>query len=366
VAIAQVDDVIGIVDIGPHGDLTRRADLATGPGLPCHVAMAQDGHLVAAALFNGAALAWFDATRRDSFGAIPVGRAEITPDSTSPDPRRVDRDDAREQSRPHWVKFMNDGCRALVACMGDDTIRIFEWDGLELVAGKTMVAARGSGPRNIAVHCDDPRRLFVTGQLDSTVREYHYDGGRGQLREVRVAPASVWSRHAMPSAIVAVRDYVYQANRTPGSVSVFATSHDSLDLVNEVEVDASPMDLNVSTLDGHSILWVAAGEAGVVSGYDLGGHGRIGHRCMRINLPGAAAVVTTTRRLRGSRTRGGRGISARGSASQSAMPTTRDESACSPSEVAPSGRRSWTPSRRLWLPSSLEEPRRSAMSLELR
>jgi 6-phosphogluconolactonase (cycloisomerase 2 family) len=210
------------------------AEVPTGGGEPCHLAVDPAGRWLVVANYAGSSLAvWLLADDGSLLGdphLIPLV-------GTSVDPER------QEAAHPHQVVL--DGDLAYAVDLGADVVRVFavqaSSDAEDVLTHLRDVAVpAGTGPRHLVTLGDD--LVALSGELLSTVLTGRLDGsgldwsatpstGRG------ARPAPPYERN-YPSDIARSSDrrLVYLANRGHDTVSTFDVGSGEPVVVGEVDV----------------------------------------------------------------------------------------------------------------------------------
>lgn len=246
------------------------ATVRTGGSSPCHVAVREDGGLLAVANYEDGSVALV------GLGAdgLPTGEPLLHKLSGSgPNVQR--------QAGPHahFVRFVGD--EIYVADLGSDRIVRLGFDG---EARGAIAFPPGSGPRHFAP--GRPGQWFVAMELEATVRSY-VEQADGAWREAGVVAASARPGANFPSHIetAAGGDLVYVANRGPNTVTVFAVDeHARLAPIGEVGTEGAwPRHFALAGGD----LYVANQEGGSVVRFTIGDTGlpRDARRLMALGAP---------------------------------------------------------------------------------
>ncbi|WP_163509808.1 lactonase family protein [Fodinicola acaciae] len=130
----------------------------------------------------------------------------------------------QEGPHAHVVRFAPSGGYALVADLGTDEVVAYALDGGRLVRQAVNNLQPGVGPRHLVFGRDN--RVYLVGELDSTIRTYRDDNG--QLTELDARPASKEQNGVRnyPSEIALSDDgqFCYVANRGYDVISAFDVS----------------------------------------------------------------------------------------------------------------------------------------------
>lgn len=130
----------------------------------------------------------------------------------------------QEGPHAHVVRFAPSGDYALVADLGTDEVIAYAIDEGALVRKAVTRIQPGAGPRHLVF--GKGNRVYLVGELDSTIRTYQDDNG--QLSELDVRPASKEQNEVRnyPSEIALSEDgqFCYVANRGYDVISAFDVS----------------------------------------------------------------------------------------------------------------------------------------------
>ncbi|GAA3521580.1 lactonase family protein [Actinocatenispora rupis] len=142
--------------------------------------------------------------------------------------------DRQEGPHAHQARFDPAGRYVLVNDLGTDTVTAYRLEGGKLVESARTALPAGTGPRHLAFGAGD--RVYLAGELDSSVTALEYDAGSGALTAVGSVRSTGYDGVSFPSEIAASADgrYVYVANRGPNTVCVLAAEPAGVRLVAEV------------------------------------------------------------------------------------------------------------------------------------
>jgi 6-phosphogluconolactonase len=221
------DGAVTAFAVDDDGGLRALGSSSTGGADPCHLSVDPTGsHLVTANYSSG------------SVSIHPIGpdgtlgeRTDLVRhEGTGPDPER------QEGPHAHYARFDPAGSYVLVNDLGTDRIHAYRIVDGKLVSGPVTDLPAGTGPRHLVFGADN--RVYVTGELDSTVSTFDYQPETGGLTLVdRVSSTGREAEEPnYPSEIVRSADsrYVYVANRGRNTVATFGTGSDGLHLLGEV------------------------------------------------------------------------------------------------------------------------------------
>jgi 6-phosphogluconolactonase len=175
---------------------------------PCHVAVAPDGSLLAAANYGDGTVSLH---RLDSRGAFTGAMITLPHEGSGPNKER------QEGPHAHQAVF-HDGI-VHVTDLGTDQIRRYTPDGETL---EPLRMPPGTGPRHMAF---SGSRLYVVGELDGIVSYIEGEKVAGTL-------ASRAEGVNQPSHLDLNGEFLYVANRGPNSITVLRA--DDLSPVAEV------------------------------------------------------------------------------------------------------------------------------------
>jgi 6-phosphogluconolactonase len=217
---------VSAFSVAADGTLTELAVRATGGSHPCHLAVTADGrHLLAANYASGSVSV--HPLDRDG---VPAERSDLLDlDGHGPEPER------QEGPHAHMVAPDPAGPGVLIVDLGSDRV----WRcGLDPLSGRltdlapALVTKPGTGPRHLLRSADGA--LLLVGELGADLSWYRQ--GADGLERLGDTAASTAGGTVFPSELAMSRDgrFVYVANRGPNTVSVFAWSGESAELIAEV------------------------------------------------------------------------------------------------------------------------------------
>jgi 6-phosphogluconolactonase len=196
---------------------------------PCQISVSGDGRFLLSALYETGRVTVHDLEADGSIGPLAWSE-QLT--GNGPVAAR------QSSAHAHQVLPLPDG-RLLVTDLGADRLLLYDLDAgsgrLTRVGGAT--AAPGSGPRHATTGGDD--RVYVAGELDSSVGVYRYDAAAASLRLLSRCPSlGVLAKPDgnYPSEIATSPDarFVYVANRGTDLITVLAVDGDQLEIVADV------------------------------------------------------------------------------------------------------------------------------------
>lgn len=142
--------------------------------------------------------------------------------------------DRQEGPHAHQARFDPAGRYVLVNDLGADTITAYRLEGGKLAEAARTALPPGTGPRHLAFGAGD--RVYLAGELSSTVTALSYDAASGALTVLGAARTTEHEGDNFPSEIATSADgrYVYVANRGANTVGVLAAEPAGVRLVGEV------------------------------------------------------------------------------------------------------------------------------------
>ncbi|MCI1143118.1 lactonase family protein [Sphingomonas sp. WKB10] len=186
---------------------------------PCHIALSQDGKLLAAANYSSGSVALW--TLNPATG-LPTGRPAVAQHQGSGP-------DAKRQAGPHahWVGFDRSGDILHSVDLGADAVFAHHIDRAAGRIAKTSIAYRavaGSGPRHLVRHPRLPIAYLVAELANTvTVLRSGADGSFARRAEVSTLPAGFsGTSFAAHIAVNAAGTRLYVSNRGHDSIAVFA------------------------------------------------------------------------------------------------------------------------------------------------
>ncbi|MGH7910815.1 MAG: lactonase family protein [Candidatus Dormibacteraceae bacterium] len=196
------------------------ATVETGSRGPCHVAVSPDGRHAIVSNYAGGAISVLELG--------PDGRAVGRTDLVQHTGSGVD-PDRQAQAHVHSATFDERGERLLVCDLGLDLVRFYRLDGvtgqLAALPELDIRTPAGTGPRHLDF---DPggRRLYLAGELASTLVVYAYDPDSGRTEELQVLSTlgdAVPSERNYPADVHVhpTGRFVYLSNRGLDSIAIF-------------------------------------------------------------------------------------------------------------------------------------------------
>lgn len=178
------EGTVAAYDVGPGGDLTRRAAFPTLGVEPCHLAVAPDGSALAVANYDDGTVS---VRALDASGRPAPEATLLRFEGRGPHP------DRQRGPHAHMCHYTPDGLLYVVD-LGADRVHRFLPDLTPHPAGPVPMPP-GRGPRHIAG--DGRGHWYVAGELDGTVSGWaeEHDG----WREVSALPATGPTRPDEPA-----------------------------------------------------------------------------------------------------------------------------------------------------------------------
>jgi 6-phosphogluconolactonase (cycloisomerase 2 family) len=213
--------------VAADGSLTELGSQPTGGWHPCHVAVTADGRQLLAANYTSGSVS----VHPLDIEGRPGERSDLLHlHGTGPDPER--------QQGPHAHMTAPDpnGPGVLIVDLGSDRVwrsRLDPISGRLTDLAPAVVTAPGTGPRHLLRSADGA--LLLVGELSADLTWYR-SSVRGELERRGGVPATTVGGRDFPSELTSGPDgrFVYVANRGPDTVSVFAWTGDTAELIAEV------------------------------------------------------------------------------------------------------------------------------------
>ncbi len=209
---------------GSTGMLTLINEQSSRGIAPCHIAVApSEQHVAVANYVTGNALLL--PIRED--GGLDEPSDIVQHDGSGPNAAR------QEGPHAHSVTFDPEGERLLVADLGIDQIRIYQYD-----AGEGTLAPHdqpyvdlppGAGPRHVAIH-PTGEWVYVVNELDSTVTTFAREPEAGTLQRQTTVP-TLPEDFDGDSTTAEIRvhpsgKFLYASNRGHDSITVYSLETD--------------------------------------------------------------------------------------------------------------------------------------------
>lgn len=226
-AVSEVDAIDGrrtgaLVSLSRHnGALASTGIVETGSTGPCHVAVAPGGRHAVVSNYQGGAVSVVALTPD---GPVRERTDLVQHRGSSVDP------DRQSEAHAHSATFDPGGGRVLVCDLGLDKVLFYSLEGeggrLHALADLDICTPAGTGPRHLDFD-HRGRRLFVAGELSSTLLVYAYDPETGRTDEVQVAStlgdaAPERRNHPADIHVHPTGRFVYVSNRGLDSIAIFA------------------------------------------------------------------------------------------------------------------------------------------------
>lgn len=201
-------------------DLKVSGTVETGSDGPCHVSVSPDGRHAVVANYGGGATSLIALGPN---GPVRERTDVVQHHGSSVDPER------QEGPHAHSATFDPTGARVVVCDLGLDRILVYRVGTgagrLEALPRLDIVTPPGTGPRHLAFS-PDGRRLYVAGELNSTMVVYAYDPATGESEELQVADTlgdAVPGERNYPADVHVHPDgqFVYLSNRGLDSIAIF-------------------------------------------------------------------------------------------------------------------------------------------------
>lgn len=199
------------------GALTPLGQLPSHGTAPCYVSVDKTGRTVLVANYGTGSVATFTVKPN---GGLDAARTVVQHEGHGPN--------ADRQAGPHAHCIITDPLNrhVIAADLGVDGVLVYQFDektGKIATVANGVATNPGAGPRHLAFH-PTGRFLYVINELDSTLVVYRYDGERGALDQVQVAPSSGSAGSANFPADVHVASsgrFLYASNRGHDTIAVF-------------------------------------------------------------------------------------------------------------------------------------------------
>lgn|GEM_PF-6483363 len=263
--VCLVDDSVvrvRFMESGSH--FLERIELA---GLPCHAVVV--GNSLVVSLYRAGKIAFLSLDN-----SVPVYWRALPPGPRGP-------------SHPHHTEVSPDGEYLIVSDAGADAVAVWERAAPHVEINRVALG-EGVGPRNSVFCPSDASRLFVTGQDDSTLREFLWNGSTAALSDSGAWMSSRISGN-LPSGIGANDLAVYQANREAGTIAMLP--FDSGQTILECVSGGWPMAVLTFLHEGDRWCAVALRDFGKVEFRRVDDAGLLGPALVKIPIPGAVGLA---------------------------------------------------------------------------
>jgi 6-phosphogluconolactonase len=203
------------------GGLALTGTVDTGSTEPCHVTVAPDGHHAVVSNYRGGAVS---VIALEPGGPVRERTDLVQHRGSSVDP------DRQEGPHAHSATFDLRGERVLVCDLGLDRVLFYRLDGeagrLLPMPALDIPTPVGTGPRHLDFH-PDGHRIYVAGELNSTLLVYAHDPDTGETEELQVISTlgqTVPDRRNHPADVHVhpTGRFVYVSNRGLDSIAAFA------------------------------------------------------------------------------------------------------------------------------------------------
>ena len=202
--------------INPDHSLTETGKLSTESYAPCHIAMDQTGEFVFVSNYLG--------------GVVVVYKKKA--DGSLEKTQKINLDD-QESSNAHSVNISANNKHAYIADLGNDKIRIFDFDvekGLLTLNKQPFVALeKGAGPRHFTFSKND-KYAYSINELNSSINVFGINetGGLDLIQNISSIPDDFTDKnsaadiHLHPSG-----KFLYASNRGHNSIAAFKIDKNS-------------------------------------------------------------------------------------------------------------------------------------------
>ncbi|MEU6127982.1 lactonase family protein [Saccharopolyspora sp. NPDC047091] len=204
--------------VGADGGLTEINSQPTHGSAPCHLSVHPGGRFLLTANYLSGNVV-----------VHPIGEGGVLREACHAVDHSGQGPDKDRQEGPHAHQIVPspDGRFALAADLGTDSVYVYAFDGDtgHLALKHEVGWAPGTGPRHLAFHPDGDRGYLV-GELTSTITEFAFDAGSGEVRPGRVLPLlpADFTGRSLAAEVVVSPDgrFVFASNRGHDSIAVFA------------------------------------------------------------------------------------------------------------------------------------------------
>jgi 6-phosphogluconolactonase len=202
--------------INPDHSLTETGKLSTEGYAPCHIAMDQTGEFVFVSNYVG--------------GVVVVYKKKA--DGSLEKKQKINLDN-QESSNAHSVSISANNKHAYVADLGNDKIRIFDFDAekglLTLNKQPFLELEKGAGPRHFTFSKDD-KIAYSINELNSSISVFGINetGGLQLIQNISSLPDDFTDKnsaadiHLHPSG-----KFLYASNRGHNSIAAFRIDENS-------------------------------------------------------------------------------------------------------------------------------------------
>lgn len=202
--------------INPDHSLTETGKLSTDSHAPCHIALDQTGEFVFVSNYVG--------------GVVVVYKKKA--DGSLEKKQKINLDNP-ESSNAHSVNISANNKHAYIADLGNDKIRIFDFDAekgeLTLNEQPFLELEKGAGPRHVTFSKDD-KFGYSINELNSSISvfEINETGGLQFIQNISSLPDDFTDKnfaadiHLHPSG-----EFLYASNRGHNSIAAFKIDENS-------------------------------------------------------------------------------------------------------------------------------------------
>ncbi|WP_407344640.1 lactonase family protein [Pengzhenrongella phosphoraccumulans] len=294
---------------GSDGRLGALSVVSSGGADPCHLLLAPDARTLYVTNYSSGSVGVLPLDADGAFTRATIvagGPVQVLAHTGSgPDPER------QEAPHAHSAAFAPGGRHLLVADLGTDELRRYRVlpDGSLEPDGVAATLPPGTGPRHLVAIADDAGRLpdgriYLVGELDSTVRVLRWDGATATATLLQTLPAtttratteppSVTQPPSLPAHLVLDADRLLVSIRGADVISTFAVDPRSglLTAAGEVPTDGA-WPRHFALLDG--VCLVAhqhSGTVGTLVPRGADGQRRPGDRAAVVHqIPAPACIL---------------------------------------------------------------------------
>jgi 6-phosphogluconolactonase len=202
--------------INPDHSLTETGKLSTEAYAPCHIAMDQTGEFVFISNYVGGVVVVY---KKKADGSLEK-RQKINLDN-------------QESSNAHSVSISANNKHAYIADLGNDKIRIFDFDvekGILTPNQQAFVALeKGAGPRHFTFSKDE-KYAYSINELNSSISVFvlNETGGVQLIQNISSLPEDFTDKNsAAEIQLHPSGKYLYASNRGDNSIAAFRINENS-------------------------------------------------------------------------------------------------------------------------------------------
>jgi len=202
--------------INPDHSLTETGKLSTEAYAPCHIAMDQTGEFVFVSNYVGGVVVVY---KKKADGSLEK-RQKINLDN-------------QESSNAHSVSISANNKHAYIADLGNDKIRIFDFDvekGILTPNQQAFVALeKGAGPRHFTFSKDE-KYAYSINELNSSISVFvlNETGGVQLIQNISSLPEDFTDKNsAAEIQLHPSGKYLYASNRGDNSIAAFRINENS-------------------------------------------------------------------------------------------------------------------------------------------